>query len=53
MNNYDINGEPADGLNAARGILYALPISCTLWALIIIFAFAAGAGIALAAGLVR
>ena len=54
MNNYDINGEPADnGLNAARGILYALPISCALWALIIIFAFAAGAGIAFAAGWVR
>ena len=50
----DINGEPAEtGLNAARGILYALPISCTLWALIIIFAFAAGAGIAFAAGWVR
>ena len=53
MNNYDINGDPADSLNAARGILYALPISCALWALIIIFAFAAGAGIALAAGWVR
>ena len=54
MNNYDINGEPSEtGLRGCRGLLRGLALSCAFWCILIVFAFAAGAGIAFAAGWVR